>query len=45
MVIGTSSYCLAEKLKTLKKDLIVWNKEVFGNVSFSKLEAFSHVQF
>ena len=45
IVTGTSSHCLAEKLKALKKDLGEWNKKVFGNVSISKLEAFAHVQF
>ncbi|WJZ98277.1 hypothetical protein VitviT2T_016814 [Vitis vinifera] len=44
IVTGTSSHCLAEKLKALKKDLGEWNKKVFGNVSISKLEAFAHVQ-
>ena len=44
MVIGTSSHCLVKKLKAPRKDLRVWNKEVFGNVSFRKLEVFSHVQ-
>ena len=45
MVIGTSSHCLVKKSKAPRKDLRVWNKEVFGNVSFRKLEVFSHVQF
>ena len=43
-VFGSSSHCLAEKLKALKKDLRVSNKEVFNNVPFRKSEAFSRVQ-
>ena len=35
-VSGSFNHCLVVKLKTLKKDLKVWNKEVFGNVSFNK---------
>ena len=45
MVTCTISHCLAEKVKALKKDLREWNKELFGNVSVSKSEAFAHVQF
>ena len=45
VVNGTSSHCLAKKLKALKRDLKVWNKEVFGNVSFNKLEAFFRIHF
>ncbi|KAL6343049.1 hypothetical protein AAG906_017861 [Vitis piasezkii] len=33
-----------EKLKALKKDLKNWNKEVVGNVSFNRAEAFSRLQ-
>jgi hypothetical protein len=36
---GTPSYVLAQKLKALKGDLKVWNKEVFGDVGGSKTEA------
>ena len=43
MVTCTISHCLAEKVKALKKDLREWNKELFGNVSVSKSEAFAHV--
>ena len=43
-VAGSSSHCLADKLKALKKDLRVWNKEVFGDVSFRKSKSFSRVQ-
>ena len=35
----------SEKLKTLKRDLRRWNKEVFGNVSVRKSEVFSQIQF
>ena len=45
MFTGTSSHCLVKKLKALQKDLRVWNKEVFGNVSCNKSESFSRVQF
>ncbi|RVW17781.1 hypothetical protein CK203_071739 [Vitis vinifera] len=43
-IAGSSSHCLVEKLKALK-NILAWNKEVFGNVPFKKSEAFSHVQF
>ena len=44
-VVGSTSHCLAEKLKSLKRDLRRWNKEVFGNVSAKKVEALSQIQF
>ena len=44
-VVGSTSHCLAEKLKALKRDLRRWNKEVFGNVSAKKAEALSRIQF
>ncbi|KAJ9708014.1 hypothetical protein PVL29_000195 [Vitis rotundifolia] len=43
-VAGYSSHCIAEKLKALKKDLKIWNKEVVGNVSFNRAEALSRLQ-
>ena len=43
-VEGYNSHCIAEKLKVLKKDLKNWNKEVVGNVSFNRVEAFSCLQ-
>ncbi|RVW72637.1 hypothetical protein CK203_050638 [Vitis vinifera] len=43
-VEGYSSHCIAKKLKALKKDLKNWNKEVVGNVSFNRVEAFSRLQ-
>ena len=43
-VEGYSSHCIAKKLKALKKDLKNWNKEVVGNVSFNRAEAFSCLQ-
>ncbi|RVW26396.1 Transposon TX1 uncharacterized 149 kDa protein [Vitis vinifera] len=43
-VEGSSSHCIAEKLKALKKDLKNWNKEVIGNVSLNRAEAFSRLQ-
>lgn len=39
MVRGSYSFVLAWKLKELKKDLKVWNKEVFGSVPTMKEEA------
>jgi exonuclease III len=33
---GTPSYVLACKLKALKGDLKVWNREVFGDLSYNK---------
>ena len=36
---GSYSHVLEVKLKSLKQDLKVWNKEVFWNVSTKKLEA------
>ncbi|RVW96673.1 hypothetical protein CK203_020431 [Vitis vinifera] len=44
-VAGSNNHCLAEKLKALKRDLRRWKKEVFGNVSARKSEAFSRIQF
>ena len=44
-VARSKSHCLAKKLKALKRDLRIWNKEVFGNVSARKSEAFSRIQF
>ena len=43
-VEGYISHCIAEKLKALKKDLKDWNREVVGNVSFNRVEAFSRLQ-
>ena len=45
LVAGSNSHCLVEKLKALKRDIRRWNKEVFGNVSARKSEAFSRIQF
>ena len=33
---GTPSFVLAHKIKALKRDLKVWNREKFGNLSFNK---------
>ena len=44
-VEGYSSHCIAEKLKALKKDLKIWNKEVVGNVSSNRVEAFARLQY
>jgi hypothetical protein len=33
---GSPSFMLARKLKALKADLKVWNKEVFGNLARPK---------
>ena len=44
-IAGSNSHCLVEKLKALKRDLRKRNKDVFGNVSARKSEAFSRIQF
>ncbi|RVW17754.1 Transposon TX1 uncharacterized 149 kDa protein [Vitis vinifera] len=44
LVAETNNHCLAEKLKSLKKDLKRWNKEVFGNVSIRKSEVLFRIQ-
>lgn len=31
IVNGSPNFILSEKLNFLKKDLVTWNKEVFGN--------------
>lgn len=33
---GSSSHVVCQKLKALKQDLKLWNKEVFGHVGISK---------
>ncbi|RVW69834.1 hypothetical protein CK203_061148 [Vitis vinifera] len=43
-VEGYSSHCIAKKLKALKKDLKIWNKEVLGNVSSNRAEDFARLQ-
>ena len=40
---GSYSHILACKLKALKQDLKVWNREVFGNVSLNKNVALSQI--
>ena len=45
LVVGSTSHCLAEKLKSLKRDLRKWKKEVFGNVYAKKAKALSRIQF
>ena len=40
---GSFSHILVAKLKALKQDLKVWNKDVFGNVSTQKLTALSQL--
>ena len=42
---GSYSHILACKLKALKQDLKVWNREVFGNVSLNKNVALSQIGF
>ena len=34
--MGSPSFVLAQRLKTLKEDLKRWNKEEFGNLAFRK---------
>ena len=43
--IGSFSFVLAEKLKTLKAILKIWNREVFGKVEVKKSEALSRVSY
>lgn len=33
---ASSSFMLKSKLKALKKDIKMWNQEVFGNLNFRK---------
>lgn len=40
MVTGFSNHCLIEKFTALKRDLRVWKKEGFGNVSFTNHKPF-----
>ena len=40
---GNEIWILKEKLKRLKKDLKVWNKEVFGHVDRSKENIMSKI--
>jgi hypothetical protein len=35
-LFGTPSYVLTNKLKALKEDLKIWNKEIFGEVGSKK---------
>jgi len=41
---GTSSFAFACKLKALKKDLKIWNEEVFGKVDRNKRKLFEDLQ-
>ena len=43
MVRGTSSYVVAEKLKSLKRKLKSWNKDVFGRVEDRKKQALKNL--
>jgi hypothetical protein len=36
MFSGSPSYVLANKLKALKEDLKIWNREVFGDIRYRK---------
>ncbi|XP_059664125.1 uncharacterized protein LOC132309882 [Cornus florida] len=42
-VVGTLSHFLAGKLRCLKNDLKVWNKEVFGNLVWRKNRVLSEI--
>ena len=44
VVRGSSSYRLAVKLKELKQNLKIWNREVFGNLKRNKVEALQQVE-
>lgn len=41
---GSSSFILAKKLKALKQDLEVWNKEVFRNIYSKKKDLLDQLQ-
>lgn len=43
--IKSSDQCLALKLKALKTDLTVWNKEAYANITIRKAEALSLIGF
>ena len=42
---GTYSFILTEKLKALKTNLKIWNKDVFGKVGVNKRLALDKVSF
>ena len=44
VVRGSPSYRLALKLKGLKQNLKIWNKEVFGSFERNKAEALQQVE-
>ncbi|RVW72110.1 hypothetical protein CK203_054771 [Vitis vinifera] len=44
-VRGSASYRLAIKMKEIKKNLKVWNKEVFGRLETNKASALEQVDF
>ena len=44
VVRGSPSYRLAVKLKELKQNLKIWNREVFGNLKRNKVEALQQVE-
>ena len=44
-VSGRASYKLATKLKGIKQNLKVWNREVFGNLESNKLAALQQVDY
>jgi hypothetical protein len=37
-LMGSPSFVLASKLKALKEDLKVWNRDVFGDVNLKQLQ-------
>ena len=43
-VVGGGIYIFKEKLKKLKADLKVWNKEVFGDVNLASKEAQKRIE-
>ena len=45
IVRGSCSFVLAEKLKALKTNLKIWNKEVFGKIGVNKTLALEKVSF
>jgi hypothetical protein len=42
--LGSPNFVLASKLKALKKDIKLWNKDSFGDVRVKKLELMQQLQ-
>ena len=44
-VSGRASYKLATKLKVIKQNLKIWNREMFGSLESNKLVALQQVEY